>query len=240
MKTNEILNRMDKVSNRPASLKASLLGMFIAMAMGWVAAGMNPAFAEPAAAAAVKDGFYPGACNDPLNSFSGSNYKEQSKIYLETLKKIDDCRGGMVYVSRAPGDYNWDVLCDRSVQSQYVMKIPQSIRNSGKRYSVYNRTGKGTAFALDRLPTESKEAGQRAYFTSVCNKTATVNFEVSNCKTFSFNSEDYKSGKTPVAILTAEAADDCDKIAKNTDVNDSHARLVKRKVVPDLQKCSLK
>lgn len=117
------------------------------------------------------------------------------------------------------------------------MTIPAQIRESGKRYTVYNNTD-GLTFGLDQLPTTKGALGTAAYLMAVCNQKATVNFKVTNCKNISFNPGDYGSRKTPQAFLIHGAADDCDKIANDRDVAGSIERLEKRKVFSELSVCA--
>ncbi len=222
-----------------------IFGVFFVF-MGLHFSNANVGFAEdslvnrsPAVVAEAEGGFYPGKCEYPLNRFigRGMEIERQRRNYDFAKSRIEECKGGMAFVSPSSDGRDWTVICSRETKNEYVMDIPESIRRSGKRYSVYNRTGKGPTFALDRLPTSTSAAGSSAYFSSVCTEKATVNFEISDCKTLSFNPSEYGSGKSAEAFLISEAASDCDKIAKRTDVEDSQKRLINRNVLPHLQGC---
>jgi hypothetical protein len=184
-----------------------------------------------------KGGFYPPECSYPRNLFQGSDWETQRENYDRTMAEVDRCKGGVAFVHPVGDGNDWKVICTRDVRGEYVMNIPESIRNSGKRYTVHNRTGKGSLFALDKLPASSAAAGAAAYFSSVCTENATVNFNVQDCKTLSFNPADYRSGKTAQAFLIDEAERDCKRIANKVDVADSQKRLINRKVLSHLQGC---
>jgi hypothetical protein len=182
--------------------------------------------------------FSPLDCAYPRNLFTGSDWKTQERNYSRANSEVDKCKGGIAFVYPVGDGNDWKVICSRESRGEYVMSIPEKVRNSGKRLTVYNKTGRGSLFALDQLPTTTKEAGSAAYFSMVCTEKATVTFEISVCKTLSFNPDDYGSKKTAQAFLVAEAAEDCDKIAKKTDVQDSQKRLINRKVLAPLQQCN--
>ncbi|MBU6153113.1 MAG: hypothetical protein KGP28_02315 [Bdellovibrionales bacterium] len=181
--------------------------------------------------------FYPGECSYPRNLFTGSDWEDQRENYDRTNAEIERCKGGIAFVFPVGDGNDWRVICSRESKGEYVMTIPEAIRNGGKKYTVYNKTGKGSIFALDRLPESASTAQSAAYFSSVCTENATVNFEVSGCKTLSSNPADYRSQKTPQAFLISDAAEDCDKIAKKTDIQDSQKRLINRKVLAPLIQC---
>jgi hypothetical protein len=229
---------------RAGSIPAILLVMLCATSVRATDSQVNRAPAVVAAEVGEAAGggsqggkFYPGECNYPRNLFTGSDWESQRENYDRANSEIERCKGGIAFVYPVGDGNDWKVICSRESRGEYVMGIPEAVRSSGKRYSVYNKTGKGSIFGLDQLPATTAPAGSAAYFSSVCTSKATINFEISGCKTLSFNPADYGSGKTAQAFLISEAAGDCDKIAKNTDVQDSQKRLINRKVLAPLQEC---
>lgn len=232
------------------------LGLFLvtfAQSLTWAESpGVNrePALvsSEMAINAAQGGKFSPLECSYPRNLFTGPDWKTQEKNYSRAMAEVGQCKGNeskgiaaIAFVTSIGDGNDWKVICHKESKGKYVMTIPAEVLNSGKRYTVYNKTGSGSIFAVDQLPTSTTEAATGAYLTGVCTEKATVNFKVSGCKTLSFDPNDYGSKKTAKAFFMAGAARECDRIANQKSekgvFNDAVAWFLKNKPLTSLKEC---
>lgn len=138
-------------------------------------------------------------------------------------------------------------VADRPAKDVRQMAVPTTVtladgrkidlKQKKLRVTVYNYSGI-PLYGYNRSTADLRKAASlgadpmEAAYRRICSgklKTPT-NYEITSCKTYSFDPSDYRSKATPQGWLVGEAATDCDGIAKYKDQKAAMARLVKRQV----------